>query len=93
MLDSYATFKKGECRPLSRWVRLLTESLLGVFETVILKSREPKASAQARQLGEARMDQLSRVSRSYIIRRTGEVIQKFLPPKRAYPRIRSLDLC
>ncbi|KAK4699950.1 hypothetical protein P7C70_g6303, partial [Phenoliferia sp. Uapishka_3] len=55
-----------------------------VFETVILRSREPKASSKDRKLGEARMDELSRCSKSFILRRTGEVIQKFLPPKLEY---------
>ncbi|KAL8277804.1 hypothetical protein RQP46_009787 [Phenoliferia psychrophenolica] len=55
-----------------------------IFELAILRSRAPDASAQDRKLGEARMDELSRLSRSFIIRRTGEVVQKYLPPKLEY---------
>ncbi|KAM0750014.1 hypothetical protein T439DRAFT_44310 [Meredithblackwellia eburnea MCA 4105] len=55
-----------------------------VFESVILRSREPKANAKERQLGQARMEQLTRVSQSYILRRGAEAIEMFLPPRTDY---------
>ncbi|GAA95684.1 glycoside hydrolase family 47 protein [Mixia osmundae IAM 14324] len=54
------------------------------FEVPILKSREPHASSEVRGLGQARSDQLASIARSFVLRRTSEVIAQFLPPKQEY---------
>lgn len=55
-----------------------------VFELPILRSREPGCPKSSRELGEARADQLSRLAKSYVLRRTSEVIAHFLPPRIDY---------
>lgn len=61
----------------------LIVSLHVVFESVIVKSREPKANRGTRELGTKRSEQLARISEKFVIRRTGDVIAQFLPPKSA----------
>ncbi|ORY77597.1 SNF2 family N-terminal domain-domain-containing protein [Leucosporidium creatinivorum] len=55
-----------------------------IFENPILKSREPNASAKVKEVGTARNDQLQRIGQAFMLRRTGEVISKYLPPKLEY---------
>jgi DNA repair and recombination protein RAD54B len=51
------------------------------FETPILQSRQPNATTKNMEKGEARSEELARLTSQFILRRTAEVIAKFLPPK------------
>ncbi|OCT76996.1 hypothetical protein XELAEV_18032199mg [Xenopus laevis] len=52
-----------------------------VFEEPIVRSREPTATPEEKNLGEERAAELARLTGLFILRRTQEVINKFLPPK------------
>ncbi|SCV73308.1 BQ2448_7234 [Microbotryum intermedium] len=54
------------------------------FENAIIKSREPGASAKDKKVGEDRSKQLTRIGTAFLLRRTGDVIAKYLPPKLEY---------
>ncbi|KAF2203468.1 hypothetical protein GQ43DRAFT_454413 [Delitschia confertaspora ATCC 74209] len=51
------------------------------FEAPIMKSRQPEASAAETEKGEARWRELVSLTSQFIIRRTAEVLAKYLPPK------------
>lgn len=51
------------------------------FETPILKSRQPGATQKDIEKGEARSEELANVTSQFILRRTADVIAKYLPPK------------
>ncbi|XP_069076581.1 DNA repair and recombination protein RAD54B isoform X2 [Pleurodeles waltl] len=52
-----------------------------IYEEPIIRSRQPSASAEEKELGEERAAELARLTGLFILRRTQEVIDKFLPPK------------
>ncbi|XP_078543154.1 DNA repair and recombination protein RAD54B isoform X2 [Lissotriton helveticus] len=52
-----------------------------IYEETIIRSRQPAASAEEKELGEERAAELARLTGLFILRRTQEVIDKFLPPK------------
>lgn len=86
-LDTYSTFKKGESLLATPTYRRSDQLSPPVFESPILKSREPNASAKVKEVGTARNDQLQRIGQAFMLRRTGEVISKYLPPKRELFRL------
>ncbi|KAF2749521.1 DNA repair and recombination protein RAD26 [Sporormia fimetaria CBS 119925] len=51
------------------------------FETPILRSRQPDASEAELEKGEARWKELVSLTSQFMIRRTAEVLSKYLPPK------------
>ncbi|CAI6336526.1 unnamed protein product [Periconia digitata] len=51
------------------------------FEGPILKSRQPEASESELEKGEARWQELVTLTSQFMIRRTAEVLSKYLPPK------------
>ncbi|NXI50567.1 RA54B protein, partial [Chloroceryle aenea] len=53
-----------------------------IYEEPIVRSREPSASREEKELGENRAAELTRLTGLFILRRTQEVINKFLPPKK-----------
>ncbi|XP_010132809.1 PREDICTED: DNA repair and recombination protein RAD54B [Buceros rhinoceros silvestris] len=53
-----------------------------IYEEPIVRSREPSATKEERELGEKRAAELTRLTGLFILRRTQEVINKFLPPKK-----------
>ncbi|KAF9559847.1 hypothetical protein CPC08DRAFT_742940 [Agrocybe pediades] len=55
-----------------------------VYETPILKSRAPDASAKEIEIGEARTAQLLAVSKSFVLRREASLLKNHLPPKSEY---------
>lgn len=55
-----------------------------VFETPILKSRQPGASVRDLEIGEARSEELAELTEKFILRRTSEILSKYLPPKTEY---------
>ncbi|XP_062358974.1 DNA repair and recombination protein RAD54B [Cinclus cinclus] len=53
-----------------------------IYEEPIVRSREPSATEEEKELGEKRAAELTRLTGLFILRRTQEVINKFLPPKK-----------
>jgi DNA repair and recombination protein RAD54B len=54
------------------------------FEGPILKSRQPEASKKDIEKGTARGEELSSLTKMFILRRTAELLSKYLPPKTEY---------
>lgn len=54
------------------------------FETPILKSRQPKATEKELEKGEARSEELSNLTSMFIIRRSADLLAKYLPHKTEY---------
>jgi DNA repair and recombination protein RAD54B len=52
-----------------------------VYETPIMKSRQPHAPRKTVELGRARSDALSELTRQFVLRRTSEILAKYLAPK------------
>ncbi|KAJ3036174.1 helicase [Rhizophlyctis rosea] len=52
-----------------------------VFQDPIMRSRDPGCSAEEFQLGRERSEELSRLTRLFILRRTADINAKYLPPK------------
>ncbi|EGW06616.1 DNA repair and recombination protein RAD54B [Cricetulus griseus] len=52
-----------------------------IYEEPIIMSREPSSSKEEKELGERRAVELSCLTGRFILRRTQEVINKYLPPK------------
>ncbi|KAF2396060.1 hypothetical protein EJ06DRAFT_517261 [Trichodelitschia bisporula] len=51
------------------------------FEDPIVRSRQPEAGVNEVEKGEARSQELARLTGLFILRRTADVISKYLPPK------------
>ncbi|ORY13846.1 DNA repair and recombination protein RAD26 [Clohesyomyces aquaticus] len=51
------------------------------FEGPIMRSRQPNASEEELEKGEARWKELTTLTSRFMIRRTAEVLAKYLPPK------------
>ncbi|KAF2230475.1 hypothetical protein EV356DRAFT_536401 [Viridothelium virens] len=54
------------------------------FEGPIVKSRQPEASASDVKKGEDRSTELASLTGQFILRRTAEILAKYLPPKTEY---------
>ncbi|XP_075965753.1 DNA repair and recombination protein RAD54B [Anarhichas minor] len=52
-----------------------------VYEEPILRSRQPSCSEEESVLGEERAAELSRLTGMFILRRTQEIINRYLPPR------------
>ncbi|XP_056378478.1 DNA repair and recombination protein RAD54B isoform X1 [Hyla sarda] len=52
-----------------------------IYEEPIIRSREPSANKEEKKLGDERAAELGRLTGLFVLRRTQEVINKFLPPK------------
>uniref|UniRef100_G3P371 RAD54 homolog B n=1 Tax=Gasterosteus aculeatus aculeatus TaxID=481459 RepID=G3P371_GASAC len=52
-----------------------------VYEEPILRSRQPSCSEEESVLGEERAAELSRLTGMFILRRTKEIINRYLPPR------------
>nr|XP_008539536.1 PREDICTED: DNA repair and recombination protein RAD54B isoform X2 [Equus przewalskii] len=52
-----------------------------IYEEPIILSRQPSASEEEKELGERRAAELTCLTGLFILRRTQEVINKYLPPK------------
>ncbi|KAI1894156.1 hypothetical protein AGOR_G00112920 [Albula goreensis] len=55
-----------------------------VYEEPILRSRQPSATQEERHLGEERGAELARLTSLFILRRTQEIIDRYLPPKQEW---------
>uniref|UniRef100_A0A7M4FS07 DNA repair and recombination protein RAD54B n=1 Tax=Crocodylus porosus TaxID=8502 RepID=A0A7M4FS07_CROPO len=53
-----------------------------IYEEPIIQSREPSATKEEKELGERRAAELTRLTGLFILRRTQDIINKFLPPKK-----------
>ena len=54
------------------------------FETPIMKSRQPGAHSKEVEKGEARSEELAELTAMFILRRTADILSKYLPPKTEY---------
>ena len=52
-----------------------------VYEDPILASRQPNASEEAVSVGQTRAAELNRLTGLFILRRTQEINNQYLPPK------------
>ncbi|KAI0561156.1 DNA helicase [Gracilaria domingensis] len=57
------------------------QSFRNVFAHPIIASRDSNATQSAIRLGEARAQELSRVTSCFVLRRTSDILEKYLPPK------------
>ncbi len=58
-----------------------TAQFRNTFETPIALSRDSKCSAKDRILGDARSAELARLTATFVLRRTGDVLKAYLPPR------------
>ncbi|KAH0541965.1 hypothetical protein FGG08_003597 [Glutinoglossum americanum] len=54
------------------------------FENPIIKSRQPGAAKKDIEKGSARSEELASLTKMFILRRTAEILSKYLPPKTEY---------
>ncbi|KAF8468944.1 SNF2 family N-terminal domain-containing protein [Kalaharituber pfeilii] len=54
------------------------------FEGPIVKSQQPEATAKDIEKGKARSEELASITRMFVLRRTAELLSKYLPPKIEY---------
>ncbi|KAI9593850.1 P-loop containing nucleoside triphosphate hydrolase protein [Syncephalis fuscata] len=54
------------------------------YETIILRGRDADASDSDRQLGDERLQELTGLANRFIIRRTNDILSKYLPTKYEY---------
>ena len=54
------------------------------FEGPIVKSRQPDASEDDIETGQARSEELAETTSAFILRRTADILSKYLPPKTEY---------
>lgn len=54
------------------------------FELPILKSRQPGVSEDDKEKGEARSEELARLTSVFILRRSADLLAQYLPPKSEY---------
>lgn len=72
-------------------VDFVNPDILGPFKTFtkdfglpIVKSRQPSALTKDIDKGEARSEELASLTRMFILRRTADILSKYLPPKTEY---------
>ncbi|KAJ5578680.1 DNA repair and recombination protein [Penicillium hispanicum] len=72
-------------------VDLVNPGILGTFkafirefETPIVRSRQPEATKKDIEKGESRNEELRELTSKFILRRTADVLAKYLPPKSEY---------
>jgi DNA repair and recombination protein RAD54B len=60
------------------------KSFIKEFETPIVRSRQPEATSKDIEKGESRNEELRELTSKFILRRTADVLAKYLPPKSEY---------
>ncbi|OQE17600.1 hypothetical protein PENSTE_c020G06066 [Penicillium steckii] len=60
------------------------KSFVREFETPIVRSRQPEATSKDIEKGESRSEELRELTSRFILRRTADVLAKYLPPKSEY---------
>lgn len=82
---------QNDLREFFAAVDLVNPGILGTFkafirefETPIVRSRQPEATKKDIDKGEARNEELRELTSKFILRRTADVLAKYLPPKSEY---------
>ncbi|KAL4970409.1 DEAD/DEAH box helicase [Aspergillus stella-maris] len=60
------------------------KSFIKEFETPIVRSRQPEATEKDIEKGEARNEELRELTSKFMLRRTADILSKYLPPKTEY---------
>ncbi|KAL4880231.1 DNA-dependent ATPase [Aspergillus karnatakaensis] len=60
------------------------KSFIKEFEGPIVKSRQPEATEKDIEKGEARNEELRELTSKFMLRRTADILAKYLPPKTEY---------
>ncbi|KAL4934414.1 DEAD/DEAH box helicase [Aspergillus undulatus] len=60
------------------------KSFIKEFETPIVRSRQPEATEKDIEKGEARNEELRELTLKFMLRRTADILAKYLPPKTEY---------
>ncbi|KAJ5167419.1 DNA repair and recombination protein [Penicillium canariense] len=60
------------------------KSFIRDFETPIVRSRQPEATRKDIEKGESRSEELRELTTKFILRRTADILAKYLPPKSEY---------
>ncbi|PWY88721.1 hypothetical protein BO94DRAFT_574744 [Aspergillus sclerotioniger CBS 115572] len=60
------------------------KSFIREFEGPIVKSRQPEATKKDIEKGEARNEELRELTSKFMLRRTADILAKYLPPKTEY---------
>ncbi|EPS25487.1 hypothetical protein PDE_00420 [Penicillium oxalicum 114-2] len=60
------------------------KSFIREFETPIVRSRQPEATKKDVEKGESRSEELRELTSKFILRRTADILSKYLPPKSEY---------
>jgi len=60
------------------------EKFNNVFAQPIVRAQDPTASPEQRELGLKRNQQLQELTTTFILRRTGEILESLLPPRHEY---------
>ncbi|KAJ5901548.1 DNA repair and recombination protein [Penicillium taxi] len=60
------------------------KSFIREFEVPIVRSRQPEATRKEIEKGESRNDELRELTTKFILRRTADILAKYLPPKSEY---------
>lgn len=82
---------QNDLREFFAAVDLVNPGILGTFkafirefETPIVRSRQPEATKKDIEKGESRNEELRELTSKFILRRTADVLAKYLPPKSEY---------
>ncbi|KAJ5614732.1 DNA repair and recombination protein [Penicillium herquei] len=60
------------------------KSFIKEYETPIVRSRQPEATRKEIEKGEAQNEELRELTSKFILRRTADILAKYLPPKTEY---------
>jgi DNA repair and recombination protein RAD54B len=60
------------------------KSFIKEFETPIVRSRQPEATSKEIEKGESRGEELRELTSKFMLRRTADILAKYLPPKTEY---------
>lgn len=60
------------------------KSFIREFETPIVRSRQPEATRKEIEKGESRGEELRELTSQFMLRRTADILAKYLPPKTEY---------
>lgn len=60
------------------------KSFIREFETPIVRSRQPEATRKDIEKGESRGEELRELTSKFMLRRTADILAKYLPPKTEY---------
>ncbi|KAJ5091177.1 hypothetical protein NUU61_006047 [Penicillium alfredii] len=82
---------QNDLREFFAAVDLVNPGILGTFkafirefEVPIVRSRQPEATSKDIEKGESRNEELRELTSKFILRRTADVLAKYLPPKTEY---------